>query len=308
MAIADWGAVAMTAAWGLFAAFLAAYVAGVASEVTYVTLADGRRQERSIPLVFKLLLPFAGNFAGVSRRPSLAAHRASLDGALVAAGFEGLLSADEFIALEILSPLVLGISWATLILVLGFAIPDYPFVTLRSPLVVFGFALFALQPALWLRSELRRRHAAIAKALPFVLDMLTLSVEAGLDFISALQRNCSARKMDPLNEELLRMTKEIQLGLPRREALKRMASRSREPNLRSVANALVQADELGVSIGSMLRIQADQMRSQRFARAERLANEAPVKMLFPLMVFIFPAVFIVILGPVLSQALKDFAF
>ena len=104
------------------------------------------------------------------------------------------------------------------------------------------------------------------------------------------------------------MTKEIQLGLPRREALKRMASRSREPNLRSVANALVQADELGVSIGSMLRIQADQMRSQRFARAERLANEAPVKMLFPLMVFIFPAVFIVILGPVLSQALKDFAF
>ena len=279
MAIADWGAVAMTAAWGLFAAFLAAYVAGVASEVTYVTLADGRRQERSIPLVFKLLLPFAGNFAGVSRRPSLAAHRASLDGALVAAGFEGLLSADEFIALEIL-----------------------------SPLVVFGFALFALQPALWLRSELRRRHAAIAKALPFVLDMLTLSVEAGLDFISALQRNCSARKMDPLNEELLRMTKEIQLGLPRREALKRMASRSREPNLRSVANALVQADELGVSIGSMLRIQADQMRSQRFARAERLANEAPVKMLFPLMVFIFPAVFIVILGPVLSQALKYFAF
>jgi len=129
-------------------------------------------------------------------------------------------------------------------------------------------------------------------------------VEAGMDFISALQRNCASRKMDPLNEELLRMTKEIQVGSSRREALKRMSERVNQPDLRSVANALIQADELGVSIGAILRIQSEQLRSRRFDRAEKLANEAPTKMLGPLMFCIFPAVFIILLGPMLSQAMK----
>lgn len=301
-------AILMMVAWALAAAFFAAAVVSAASEVTYVTLADGRRQERSIPAVFKLLLPFAPNFQALVKRAAIANHRTELGKKLVAAGFEGLLSADEFIALEFLSPAVMGTAWAFLIVILSLAIPDSPFESMRGGLVVFGYALFALQPRLWLNSELKRRHNSIAKSLPFVLDMLTLSVEAGMDFISALQRNCTARKMDPLNEELLRMTKEIQLGLSRREALHRMAERCRQNDLRSVSNALIQADELGVSIGSMLRIQADQMRSMRFERAERLANEAPVKMLFPLMLFIFPAVFIILLGPVLSQAMRGFAF
>ena len=111
--------------------------------------------------------------------------------------------------------------------------------------------------------------------------------------------------MDPLNEELLRMTKEIQVGASRREALKAMADRVRQSDLRSVAYALVQADELGVSIGNILRIQAEQLQSRRFDRAEKLAHEAPTKMLGPLMLCIFPAVFIILLGPVLTQALKD---
>jgi tight adherence protein C len=122
--------------------------------------------------------------------------------------------------------------------------------------------------------------------------------------MGALQRNCATRRMDPLNEELLRMTKEIQVGLPRREALRRMAARVGQPDLRSLARALVQADELGVSIGSILRIQSDQLRARRFERAEKLANEAPTKMLAPLMFFIFPAVFLILLGPVLTQAVK----
>jgi tight adherence protein C len=142
------------------------------------------------------------------------------------------------------------------------------------------------------------------RSLPFVLDLLTLSVEAGMDFISALQRNCKSRRLDPLNEELLRMTKEIQVGLSRREALKGMAERVQQSDLKSVANALIQADELGVSIGAMLRIQSEQLRSRRFDRAEKLAAEAPVKMLGPLMLCIFPAVFIILLVPIISQAMK----
>ena len=101
------------------------------------------------------------------------------------------------------------------------------------------------------------------------------------------------------------MTREIQMGIARRVALRNMADRVRQPDLKAVAFALIQADELGVPIGAILRIQSDQLRSRRFERAERLANVAPVKMLGPLMLCIFPAVFIILLGPILLQASKS---
>ena len=198
----------------------------------------------------------------------------------------------------------MGAIWSLVIFLFGEVLPDSLFVSMRLPLCLMGFILFALQPTMWLRDAVKRRHAAIMRALPFVLDILTLSVEAGMDFISALQRNCESRKMDPLNEELLRMTKEIQVGASRKNALKAMSDRAQQPDLKSVAYALIQADELGVSIGSILRIQSEQLRARRFDRAEKLANEAPTKMLGPLMLCIFPAVFIILLGPVLAQAMK----
>ena len=139
-----------------------------------------------------------------------------------------------------------------------------------------------------------------------MLDLLTLSVEAGMDFMSALQRTTEARRIDELGEEVLRVVREIQLGTPRREALRQMARRIDLPDVRSVVNALVQADELGVSVGAILRIQADQIRQRRFERAERLANEAPVKLLFPLLFFIFPAVFLILLGPVVYRLVQQF--
>jgi tight adherence protein C len=174
----------------------------------------------------------------------------------------------------------------------------------RESAVLFsliGIALFTLQPGMWLSDTIKRRQKSIQRAMPFMIDLLTLSVEAGVDFMNALQRSLESRKPDPLTEELLRVNHEIQLGTPRREALKNLAKRVDMPDMRSFAYALVQADELGVSIGSILRIQADQIRQKRFERAEKLANEAPVKMLGPLMLFIFPAVFIVLLGPILSR-------
>ena len=259
-------AIVVLAFCALAAAGLIWAVAGAASELTYVTLADGRRQERALPVIFKLLLPFAPNLFGVVRRPSFRASVERADELLVQGGFEGLLSGMEFMALRML--------------------------------------LLWVLPDLWLARAVRRRHLEIQRALPFVLDLLTLSVESGLDFISALQRNCKSRRLDPLNEELLRMTKEIQVGLSRKEALRNMADRVRQPDLRSVAHALIQADELGVSIGSVLRIQAEQMREVRFDRAERLAAQAPVKMLGPLLLCIFPAVFIILLGPIVCQAMK----
>jgi tight adherence protein C len=162
-----------------------------------------------------------------------------------------------------------------------------------------------MYPAMWLRSVLEIRHRSMRKALPFVLDLLTLSVEAGMDFMTALQRNTERRTIDPLGEELLRVIREIQIGKTRREALRDMSRRVDLMDVRTVINALVQADELGVSISSVLRIQADQSRQRRFERAEKLANEAPVKMLFPLLFFIFPAVFIILLGPIVTRLIQQ---
>ena len=295
--------IAMTLAWAAAAAGLAWYVASAAAEVTYVTLADGRRQARSLPVLFKALLPFVGNLDRIVSRPAFAKRIADADRTLVSAGMEGLLSGREFVALEMLCPVVTGVAWCAAILLMGAALPESPFATSSLAICLAGVAVFALMPGMWLRGELKRRHMSIMRALPFVLDLLTLSVEAGMDFISALQRNCQTRRMDALNEELLRMVHEIQLGSSRRDALRAMSERVNQPDLRSLAHALVQADEFGVSIGAILRIQSDQLRSRRFDRAEKLAAEAPTKMLGPLMLCIFPAVFIILLGPVVVQAL-----
>lgn len=296
--------IAATAFWALCAAGVAWHVASVAREVTYVTLADGRRQERSIPLAYRILLPFAGNFNALLSRPSFSGQIEAASSMLVSAGFEGLLSGREFVALKFLMAIAVCPVAALVSLLVAPLVSGGPDFLLAALLTVLATAYAFVQPLVWLRGALGRRHRSIQRALPFVLDILTLSIEAGMDFISALQRNCRTRKMDPLNEELLRMTKEIQVGLSRREALRNMADRVKQPDLKSVAYALVQADELGVSIGEMLRIQSEQLRSRRFDRAERLAAEAPVKMLGPLMLCIFPAVFVILLGPVISQAMK----
>ena len=292
-------------AWTAAAALLAIYAASIASEITYVTLADGRKTERKIPLIFRLLLPFVSNLSRVVNRPAFAKSRETADQMIVASGLEGLLSGSEFVALKILVPLVCGSAW-TLAVFASAMLDAETFLTGNTVLIaMLGFLYFYAYPLMWLRSTLKKRHFAIMRALPFVLDLLTLSVEAGMDFMSALQRNCNSRRLDPLNEELIRMTREVQMGISRRVALRNMAERSRQGDLKAVSFALIQADELGVPIGPILRIQSDQLRQRRFDRAERLANEAPVKMLGPLLLCIFPAVLIVLLAPILLQAVKN---
>ena len=291
-------------AWALCAAGLSWYCLNIARQITYVTLADGRQQERKIPLLFRLLLPFVPNLDSIVMRPSFDKARETADRQLVAAGFEGLLNGREFAAIKILTPIFCGAVWFAALRFVATLKPDSALAQNNELALLLGVALAYVFPLTWLRRELKARHGAIQRALPFVLDLLTLSVEAGMDFMSALQRNCERRRLDPLNEELIRMTREIQVGIPRRVALRNMAQRVDLADLRSVAHALIQADELGVSIGAILRIQSDQMRARRFDRAEKLANEAPVKMLGPLMLFIFPAVFIILLGPILRQTLE----
>lgn len=289
--------------WSAAAGLFAWYAAGMAGQITYVTLADGRRQERRLPVLFRILLPLTPNLKQMAMSLGMEKVRKQADAMLVTAGYEGLISGWEFLALKFLMPVTVGPLWCVLAHVLTLSMP-----TLRPSfglLCLMGVLLSYAYPILWLRSAVKLRQTKILRAMPFVLDLLTLSVEAGLDFMTAMQRSTERQTIDPLSEELLRVVREIQIGNPRRKALKAMSDRINLADMRSLVNALVQADELGVSIGSILRIQADQIRMRRFERAEKLANEAPVKLLAPLMLFIFPSVFLILLGPVIFKLVQQ---
>ncbi|SEU18523.1 type II secretion system F family protein [Stigmatella erecta] len=163
-------------------------------------------------------------------------------------------------------------------------------------------ALFGLYyPMIWVNDQVKKRHLAISRALPYNLDLLTLSVEAGLDFTAALSKVVEKGKAGPLKEEMAIVLKQLKMGKTREEALKAMILRVDLPPLTTFVTALIQADKMGTSLGKVLRIQSTQMRIDRTQRAEKLAGEAPVKMLFPLIACIFPTVFMVLFGPIVFQ-------
>ena len=151
-------------------------------------------------------------------------------------------------------------------------------------------------PKIWLSARVRQRQAAILKSLPDAFDLITVCVEAGLGLDAALAR--VAEKVEgPFAEELTITLREVSMGKLRREALKELAHRTGVQDLSSFNNAVVQAETMGTSIAAVLRVQADQMRIRRRQRAEQQAHQAPVKMMFPLVLCIFPTLFVVILGP-----------
>ncbi len=161
-----------------------------------------------------------------------------------------------------------------------------------------GALIGLFYPIIWVNDQVSKRHLQISRALPFNLDLLTLSVEAGLDFTAALDTVVKKGKGGPLREELQMVLKQLKMGKTREEALKSMIVRVDLQALSQFVMAIIQADKMGTSIGKVLRIQSTQLRIERTQRAEKLANEAPVKMLFPLIACIFPTVFMVLFGPI----------
>ena len=151
-------------------------------------------------------------------------------------------------------------------------------------------------PDLWLKSRIDRRQKEIRKALPDALDLLTICVEAGLGLDAAIDR-VQAKWENELSLIFARVLREMQLGKLRREALRDMASRVGIPELTSFVAAVIQSEQLGVSMANVLRIQADAMRVKRRQLAEEEAQKAPIKMLFPMAFLIFPSLMIVLLGP-----------
>ncbi len=167
---------------------------------------------------------------------------------------------------------------------------------------VMGFLL----PDVWLNRRIEDRQNAMLRALPDTLDLLVISVEAGLGFDSALAR-VVATVPGPLSEEFFRMLQETRVGVSRRDAMRHLMDRTDLDELRSFLLAMLQAEAFGVAIARVLRVQADEMRTKRRQRAQEKAFAAPVKIVFPLVFCIFPALFIVLLGPAALSISRAFA-
>jgi tight adherence protein C len=182
------------------------------------------------------------------------------------------------------------IFWLPVLLMVGFAGP----LLLVGVVVLWGVSF--MYPDVLVNRKIEDREKQISRKLPDILDLLVISVEAGLGFEQALDRTCTAVP-GALSDEFRRMLHEIRIGATRADALRAMADRSDVPELRGFILAMLQADTFGVSISRLLRSQADEMRIKRRLRAQEKAQKAPVKMLFPLVFCIFPSIFVVILGP-----------
>ncbi|HUJ91420.1 MAG TPA: type II secretion system F family protein [Gaiellaceae bacterium] len=176
--------------------------------------------------------------------------------------------------------------------------------------LVFGIGLGAIgyiAPAFIVQSRARRRGAQLGAALPDALDLLAVSVEAGLGFDAAIAKLVQHMK-GPLSEEFELALGEMRIGESRADALKKLAARAGTPEIQSFVRSIIQADQLGTSLGRILRVQATDTRNKRQAAAEERAMKAPIKMLFPTVLFIFPAMFIVVLGPAMLSLGKVFGF
>jgi len=209
---------------------------------------------------------------------------------LVMAGEPEGLKPEDILAMMALSGIVGVIFVLLILLMLGNSI-------ILAPLGLLAMFL----PKSWLRDQVKKRHFAITRALPYAIDLLTLSVEAGLDFSAAVGMVVEKGQPGALREEFSILLSEMKMGKTRATALRNMMDRVDLQSLSSFIRALVQADRMGTSLGKILRIQSTQMRIERTQRAEKLANEAPVKMLGPLIMCIFPTIFMVLFGPIIYK-------
>jgi tight adherence protein C len=194
----------------------------------------------------------------------------------------------------------LGLSALVYFLMVRFDVQPSKRLLYAGGMALLGYIL----PGMWLQSTIDRRKQGIVKALPDALDLLTICVEAGLGFDSAMRR--VAEKWDSdLSMEFGRVLQEIQLGKVRRDALRGMSERLEVADVTTFIAAVIQAEQLGVSLAKVLRIQSDQMRIKRRQRAEKKAQEAPVKMVIPMVFLIFPSLLVVLLGPAAFQVLRS---
>jgi len=211
-------------------------------------------------------------------------------------GVSYLLTADQFVALQIFAAILLPpVAWMCLTVMQK----SFPLAIVLAPFLGFLF------PNVWLADTRKRRELAVVRSMPVYLDFITMCVEAGLNLSGALGQSMEKAPPGPLRNEFAIVLRDLRSGVTRADALRRMADRLDITEVTSFVSAVVQAEKMGASLATVLRVQAEQRRNERFQRAEKLAMEAPIKLVGPLILFIFPVTFIVLAFPIVMKFLAE---
>jgi tight adherence protein C len=258
--------------------------------------------ELQVPFMERFLRPLMSGIARAIARLTPGGAVEDIQKKLIQAGFAGRMQVSDFLGMKGFGALV-GAAFGVLVSTRLF--PAFGAVGIFIAVLAFGLLDYFV-PDLWLSGRGTSRRDAIQRALPDAIDLLTISVEAGLGFDAALGR--VVEKSDNLlTRELGRVMAEMRVGVARRDALRSLVERTGVDDLAVFVTAIIQAEQLGASIANVLRIQSNEMRVRRRQRAEVLAHQAPIKMLFPMVFLIFPPILIVVLGPAIPGVLKAFA-
>ncbi len=260
-----------------------------------------RDQELLNPLAERALMPVLGLLTSIGRRLTPVGYVDGVRHKFVLSGRPSAASVDRFLAIRVVTVVMVPVSlWFFYILnPIGFAGKTQMGVALLSALVLI------LGPDARLNRAVDERKADVLRGLPDVIDLLVISVEAGLGFEQALQRVVLSVE-GPLADEFSRMLGEVRAGSTRADAMRAMDNRIEVAEVRSFVLAILQADTFGVSIGRVLRSQAEEMRIKRRQLAQEKAQKAPVKMLIPMVFCIFPALFTIVLGPAVIRISNNF--
>lgn len=279
-------------------------LAGTAVVLLVVCLAAPLRRRparagaASLPWGWRLAWPWLEAAAGIATRHLGWRRRSQLERAVAQAGLAGQLTPGHVAAAQLLlASLAAGVVAA---LALQWGLRTATLLWCCSVAAIAG----ALWPGAWLSGRRRRRLRQMARELPFLLDMISLCMDAGLNVQGALQQAAERGPPGPLRDEFQSVLADVRASVGRLDALKALAARVGLPALHGLVSAIVQADTLGMSLGPVLQAQSERQRGERLLRAEQAALEAPVKMLFPLIVCIFPCTFLVLGFPIAQRLLQ----
>lgn len=259
--------------------------------------ADARQRELEVPIAQRVLRPIGRSLVAVGRGFVPVGYMDNVRRKLVRAGQGSPEEADRFRLVRVLT--VAAIPVITLVFLLMPAPGRNRFL-----LSMFCDLALLIGPDATLNRKVEARRQLIRNRLPDLIDLLTISVEAGLGFDQALARTVAAVP-GPLSEEFGRMLGELRAGAGRVDALRNLDARTEVPELHSFLLAMIQAETFGVSIGRILRAQSDEMRVKRRQLAQEEAQKAPVKMLFPMVICVFPGIFVVLLGPAMLNFVQS---
>jgi tight adherence protein C len=259
--------------------------------------------ELQAPFIERTLRPLAAGLSARMSRVASSSFTERTEKRLALAGNPGDLRVADWLGIKAIVAIVFAVLFFFLFAIVG--VLGFPF-AIGAGFGVIGGLLGYTIPEFWLGGRVKKRQKAILLMIPDALDLLTISVRAGLGFDAALGKVVEKLK-GPLSDEFRRALAEVRVGKARRDALRDIVPRTEVGPLTNFIGAIIQAEQLGVSISKVLQVQSEQLRIERRQRAEEMAAKAPIKMLFPLVGCIFPSLFIVILGPAIILIMVNLA-